>query len=226
MNIMLAGTGKIVYHLAKHFIKMSNEVIIVTPSKDEAKELAAILHIPIFAGDATEPAVLDDAGVVKADVVIALTSRDEDNLAICQIAGNIYGVQKTIALVNDPENEDIFRKLNVSVAVSATSILSVLIEEQAGLTAISKIVTLSAGNITVSEVTLINGSFAEGKQLKDIGLPDNALIGGIERNGSVIIPRGGTALAAGDRLIIISTHEDLKKTVNTLLGGTGGQKTV
>lgn len=226
MNIMLCGSGKIVYHLAKHFIKMSHEVTIITPSEEEAKELAVRLSIPVFAGDATEPTVMDDAVAVRADVAIALAPRDEDNLAICQIAWNIYNIPRTIALVNDPENEEIFRTLNVSVAVSAASVLAVLLEEQAGLEAISKIVTLGAGNISVSEITIEHQSFADGKELTNIPLPDNTLIGGIVRNEDVIIPRGGTVIAAGDKLIIITTHENLKKTVDILLGGSGGKTAV
>lgn len=226
MRVMLAGSGKIVYHLAKQFIRKHLEVIIVTPDEDEAKELAARLSAAVFAGDATEPAVMEEAGAVKADVAIALYPKDEDNLAVCQTAGKIYNVPRTIALVNDPENEDIFRKLNVSVAVSATRVLSVLFEEQAGLEAISKLVTVGAGDVSVSEITLSPGAAAGGRPLKEIPLPKDALIGGIIREGKVIIPRGETVIECGDRLIVISTHTSLNKTVETLIGGTGGKTAV
>ncbi|MFH1215682.1 MAG: NAD-binding protein [Pseudomonadota bacterium] len=218
MKVILVGSGKIVYYLARQFAKNRFKTMIVTPQPEEASELSQRLGVPVLGGDATDPQILEEAGAYQADAVLALTPYDEDNLAVCQIAGKMYNVPRTIALVNDPENEDIFHKLNVSVAISATRILSILLEEQAGFEEIGKMIAVAGGNVSVSEIVLRAGCPVDGAFIQTIDFPEESLIGGIIRGETVLIPRGGTKLQGGDRLIVIATHEALEQVMHILTG--------
>lgn len=218
MKVIIAGSGKIVYYLARQFAKKRIKTLVVTPHPDEAKDLTQRIGEPVLKGDATDPRILEEAGALQADAVLALTPHDEDNLAICQIAGKMYRVPRTIALVNDPENEEIFHKLNVSVAISATRILSILFEEQAGFEEIGKMISVAGGNVSVSEVILREGSPADGAAIQTIAFPEEALIGGVIRGGKVLIPKGSTELQGGDRLIVIATEASLDQVLHVLTG--------
>lgn len=218
MRVILVGSGKIVYYLARQFAKKKIKSMVVTLNHEEARELAQRIGEPVLVGDATAPGILEEAGALQADAVLALTPHDEDNLAICQIASKMYKVPRTIALVNDPENEKIFHKLNVSVAISATRILSVLFEEQAGFEEIGKMISLVEGSVSVSEIILREGSLADGAEIKAMVFPEEALIGGVIRFGKVLIPKGSTKLMAGDRLIVIATETSLDQVLHVLTG--------
>lgn len=218
MKVIIVGSGKIIYYLARQFAKKRIKTLIVTPGPDEARDLAQRIGEPVLHGDATDPRILEEAGALQADAVLALTPHDEDNLAVCQIAGKMYKVPRTIALVNDPENEEIFHKLKVSVAISATRILSILFEEQAGFEEIGKMISVAEGNVSVSEVILREGSPADGAAIQTIAFPEEALIGGVIRGGKVLIPKGGTKLRGGDRLIVIATEASLDEVLHVLAG--------
>ncbi|MFZ5766927.1 MAG: potassium channel family protein [Thermodesulfobacteriota bacterium] len=218
MNVIVIGGGAIAYYLARQFSGKKIRTLVITPEPAEAKSLSQRIGAPVLAGDATDPQVLENAGALTADVVLALTPFDEDNLAICQIASRLYHVPRTIALVNDPENEETFHRLGVSVAISATRILSILLEEQAGFEEIGRMIAVAEGNVAVSEVVLRAGSPADGIMLRDMELPEESLIGGVIRAGRVLIPKGGTRLQGGDRLIVIATDASLDQTMRLLAG--------
>jgi len=221
MRVILVGSGRILYYLARQFNRKELDVQIVTPVKQEGRELSQRVKRPVLVGDATDPKILEDAGAFRADVVLALTPNDEDNLAVCQIARQMYQVPRTIALVNDPENEEIFHKLKVSVAISATRILSIILEEQAGFEEIGKLISVAEGRVSVAEIVLREDSPAAGLALESITLPAEALIGGIIRGGKVLIPKGGSQLLAADRLILIATETSMDEAMRTLVGNDG-----
>ncbi|MGW8323509.1 MAG: potassium channel family protein, partial [Thermodesulfobacteriota bacterium] len=166
MRVLLVGTGRILYYLARQFSRKKILVTIVTPYATEARELSRRTASSVLEGDGTDPQVLEEAGAYQADALLSLMPNDEDNLVVCQIANRVYRVPRTIALVNDPENEEIFHQLNVSVAISATRILSILLEEQAGFEEISRIVSLAEGTVSVSEVILREDGPAAGSTIE------------------------------------------------------------
>lgn len=221
MNVILVGAGPILYYLARQFAGKKYQLTLVTADADEALSLSRRLDRPVLAGDATEPKLLEEAGALRADVVLALTAQDEDNLAICQIAGQMYRVPRTVALVNDPDNEEVFHRLEVTVAVSATRILSTLLEEQAGFEEIGKLVALAEGDVDVAEVVLRDDSPVAGQTLASLTFPDEALLGGIIRAGRVLIPKGNSLLHGGDRLILIATERSMEPAVRLLTGEDG-----
>ncbi len=218
MKVILAGSGKILYYLARQFFRRGVDVRVVAPSEEEARELSRRFGASVLAGDATDPRVLYEAGAWRAHTVLALLPNDEDNLAICQIAGRMYRVPRTIALVNDPENEEVFRQLQVTTAISATGILSLIIEEQAGFEEIARMMAVGEGAVSVSEVLLREDAPAVGLSLKKLVLPEDTLLGGIIRGEKVLIPKGGTQLRPGDRLILIAAPASLEAALRLLTG--------
>jgi trk system potassium uptake protein TrkA len=209
MRVIVIGQGKLAYFLGKHFIAKNYALTLIIAREDEALTFSHKLSAPIICGDGSEPSVLEDAGAYQTDVLLALTAQDEDNLVACQIAQNRFGVPRTIALVNDPSNQVVFRKLGVSVAFSATEILGQLIEEQTDYKDIKALIPVANGDVHLAEITLQPTSPTVGQCLKDLDL-ETAIIACIVRQGKVMIPKGNSQLRAGDRLIVISqteTHE-------------------
>ncbi|MEY2983872.1 MAG: Trk system potassium uptake protein TrkA [Cyanobacteriota bacterium] len=209
MRVIVIGQDKLAYFLGKHFIAKNDTLTLITAREDEALALSHKLPASVICGDGSEPSVLEDAGAYRADVLLALTAQDEDNLVACQIAQNRFGVPRTIALVNDPSNQIVLRQLGISVAFSATEILGQLIEEQTDYKDIKALIPVANGDVHLAEITLQPTSPAVGRRLKDLML-DTAIIACIVRQGKVMVPKGSSQLQAGDRLIVISqteTHE-------------------
>lgn len=220
MRVILIGSGNIVYYLTRQFVAKGENVTLIANGM-EAKVLARRLHATVLEGDGSDPALLEAAGARRAEVVLALTEKDQDNLAICQIAARMFQVPRTIALVHDPENEEVFRTLGVTVAFSPTQVVARILEERAGFEEIANIIPVADGRITVSEVALRPEAPAVEQDLEHLPLPEGALIGGIIRGERVIVPRGTTFLRVGDRLIVISQPESFDEVLRVLTGEEG-----
>lgn len=203
MKIILIGGSKLAYFLAKQFASKNYQTTIINSDFDEAKTLSRSLKTTIIHGEGSNPTILSEAGAYQADVVLSLTSQDEDNLIACQIAQKEYGVPRTIALVNDPENQQIFEKLGITVAFSATQIIASLIEQQTASGDIQNLLPIAEGKVNVTEVALETDNPVVGKTIDELQLPIGSLIGCILRQGEVIVPNGENSLKALDRLIVI-----------------------
>ena len=218
MRIIMIGGDKTVYFLARQFIEKGSHVTIINRDPNRARELAQQTQALVVLGDGSDVQRLEEAGARRADVVMALTSHDQDNLISCQIAQKMFAVPRTLALVNDPENEDIFRKLGITVAFSATRIIASLIEQQATFDDITTLMPIAEGRINVTDVRLDQYSPAVGKTLLELELSDGSLIAAIIRGEDVLVPRGGTRLQDRDHLILISHPEQEAEDLITLCG--------
>lgn len=218
MRIIIVGQGRLLYHLARKFVAQKYHCTFVLDNAETADSLSQQFETTVIVGTGTEPRMLENAGARQADAVLALMPADEDNLAICQIA-RTFKVPRTIALVNDPDNEDVFHKLNVSVALSATRILSTILQEETGFKQLTEMMALVEGKVSVSEILLNEDSPVIGHRIEELDLPDGALIGGIIRQTGIIVPRGKTGLETGDRLLLIATTESQELAVRICGGG-------
>ena len=218
MNILVIGGGKIVYFLAKAFLSKGYNVTIINRKKEECAQLARLLKATVIFGNATDPQVLREAQTPSMDAVLAITPNDEDNLIICQLAKLNFDIQKTLALVNDPNNEQIFRRLGVTTAFSTTRMISSLIEQRAGLEEIVALFPVAEGKVNITEVVLPKESPVIGKTLTEVNLPFDCLIGCILRDSKAIIPRGETILNADDRLVLITLPENHGPVLKLLMG--------
>jgi trk system potassium uptake protein TrkA len=218
MNTLIIGGGKIVYFLAKAFFSKGYNITIINRKKEECSRLARQLKATVVFGNGTDPQILKDAQTSLMDAVLAITPNDEDNLVICQLAKLTFGVQRTLALVNDPDNEEVFQQLGITTAFSTTRMISSLIEQRTGLEEIVGLFSVAEGKAHVTEVVLTNNSPVLGQSLMEINLPANSLIACILRNGEPVIPRGGTTLCADDRLVLITLPENHGPVLKLLTG--------
>ncbi len=219
MRVIIIGGDQTVYFLARQFIRRRYHVTIINRDTLRSKELAQQTKATVVLGDGTELARLEEAGARQADVLLALTSHDQDNLIACQIAARNFGVPRTIALVNDPDNEPIFQQLGVTVAFSATRIIGSILDQEAGFEDITALMPLANGRLNVTDVHLAKDSPALGKTLLELELSENSLIACIIRNDEVIVPRGATRLQVDDHLVLITHPEHQTRDLAVLCDG-------
>ena len=218
MKIILIGAGKAVYFLAKQFIAEGQSVTIVNRDLEESQALSHELDATILFGDGSDPEILEQAGTGSADVLLSMTSRDHVNLVACQVAKEEFDVARTIALVNNPENEEIFRNLGVSLIFSATRIITSLLEQETDFMAITNLMAVAQGKVNVSEVRLPENALVSGKSLQELKLPAGFLLATIIRNGEVLVPSGSTILQAHDQLILIGQADKYRDVLRILTG--------
>lgn len=218
MYIVIVGGGKIGYYLTKTLLPNKHKITIIETDKELCKKIANELSIPVINGDGSNIDYLSEVNVQKADVFIAVTGRDEDNLIACQLAKKNYGVKRTIARVNNPKNIKVFEQLGVDMAVSSTSIIADLIEQEVDYAGMKPLMKLKNGKIVLSEILVKKESPACNKSLKDINIPGNCVLVSVIRDEEVIIPNGFTVLNDGDYIIAVSSQEDQNELRNYFLG--------
>ncbi len=211
MYIIIAGGGKVGYYLAKTLLSYKHEVVVIEPQADLCEKLANQLYIRVCNGDGTTIEKLEEVDASRADIFVATTGRDEDNLIACQLAKNNFHIKRTISRVNNPKNIDVFKKLGVDIAVSSTSMIAELIEQEIDYIGIKTLIKLKNGKITLNEIELHENSIACGKKLMDLKLPSNSLLISIIRDDDVFIPNGQTVLQKGDYIIAASSNEDQER---------------
>lgn len=217
MKVLIVGGGKTLYFLCRNFTAKGYEVVIVNRDQTECVQLARQLSATVVCGDGSDPRILKEAGAMGADAVLAITPNDQDNLVICQLASFQFGVPRAVALANDPDNAEVFDKLGVS-AFSTTHIVGSLIEQRASLEQIINLLPVGEGRVNVTEVVLDADSPVVGKLLKDIELPQNALVAVVIRDNQPIVPRGANDLMAGDRVVLITLPENHGPVLKAITG--------
>lgn len=217
-RIIIVGGDKSVYFLARQFIQRGDHVTIINRHPVRSKELAQQTKATVVLGDGADISRLEEAGARRADVLLALTSHDQDNLVICQIAKKIFGVPRTLALVNDPDNEPVFQKLGVDVVFNKTRVIVSMIDQIAHFEDIATLMPIAQGRINVTDVVLDAAAPAVGKSLQELQLTDGSLIACIIRDDEMVVPRGNTRLLVGDHLILISQPETQEKDLVVLCG--------
>lgn len=215
MFVMVAGGGRTGSQLARVLVKQNFEVRVV----DNRKEVLARIHreLPtevIFEGDPTDLKLLEQAGISRADVMAAVTTSDEDNLVLCYIAREIYGVRRTIARVNNPRNAWLFNDMfHVDVSVNQSEIMAHLIEEEMSMGDMMTLLKLKRGNYSLVEEKIPEGALAIGVSIKDLKLPEHCVIAAIIRKGEVMIPRGMTVFEQGDEVLAITDTDGARQLV-------------
>ena len=206
MFVVIAGGGRTAAQLAALLLGQDHHVYVI----EERAEVLAHLHqeLPtesIMEGDATDPRVLEMAGIRDAQVVAACTPHDADNLVICFLARTRYGVPRTIAQINNPRNAWLFDvKFHVDVALNQSEILARLIEEEMSLGDMMTLLKLRRGEYSVVEEKIPAGARAVGTTIQDMGLPEQCIIAAIIRQGKMVVPRGLTVLQEGDEILAVT----------------------
>ena len=207
MRIIIAGNGIIVYFLAKRFISKGYQVSIISSDETDCDYYTRNLKALVIQGTSTDPELLRQAGALFAEIFIAMTDRDQDNLVFCQLARTWFQIPHILAVVNDPDNEEVFSRLGIR-AISSGRFLLEAVESMSALETIKQQFSVVEGRITLTELEISPASAAVGKALREITLPGSVLVASILRGDEVIIPRGDTRIEAGDRILVISLPDN------------------
>ncbi|MEJ7750285.1 MAG: NAD-binding protein [Thermoleophilaceae bacterium] len=203
MYILIVGAGKVGWNLARELREKANEVIVIESSRRRYEVVEEELEHSIQYGDGTELWVLERAGIERADLVIAVTGDDEDNILICQMAREKYGVERVVSRCNNPRNLQHFELLGVKPAVSATDLILRLIEHEVPKYGLVHLLDLKEERLEIIEMDVGEGSAADGRSVKDLDLPDGSLVISILRDGGGFVPTGESVVHAGDEVLLV-----------------------
>ncbi|MBA2721202.1 MAG: TrkA family potassium uptake protein [Chloroflexi bacterium] len=207
MFVLVIGGGKVGYYLTKELIGSGHEVVLMEKDRDRATQIADEIGSVVISHDGCEGKYLAEAGANRADIVAAVTGDDEDNLVICQMAKHHFDVPKTIARVNNPKNEALFKHLGVDELISPTRMILGSIEQDIPVHELLHLAALGEGELELIEAHLQAGSPAIGKAPKDLTMPDNCSLFAVIRDGKATPLRADTVLEEGDKVIAIGKAE-------------------
>jgi trk/ktr system potassium uptake protein len=203
MYVLVAGAGKVGWNLARELIAKGHEVTLVEGNRRRYLIVEQELEHAVQYGDATELWILERAGIQRADMVIAVTGDDEDNMLICQVAKEKYLVERIIARVNNPRNLQHFKLLDILPAVSATDLILRLIEHEVPKYGLVHLLDLEEEQLEIIEMEVADNAPAAGLKVIDIDLPEGSLIISVLREGGGIVPKGDTVIEAGDEVLLV-----------------------
>ena len=218
MYILIAGAGKVGRYLALNLSDL-HQIGSIDLREDHLQQLEGRPNITTYKGDATDPRKLEEAGILRADVVASVTGDDEDNLVIAQLAKQVYQVPRVIGRINDPRNQWLFTKRwGVDIAVSSPHIMLQLIAEEISLGEVLTLLKLRVGELSLVEVTVPDDSPAKNRKVVELGFPENAVAVAVLRDTSVMVPHGNTVIQAGDSLLLVTRPEHEENIRQILVG--------
>jgi trk system potassium uptake protein len=203
MYVIVVGAGKVGWNIARELLEKGHEVTLIENDRERYQTVEQELEHNIQYGDASELWVLERAGVQRADMVIAVTGDDEDNMLICQVAKEKYLVDRIIARVNNPRNREHFELLGIRPVVSATDLIIRLIEHEVPDYGLVHLLDLPEQHLEIIEMLLPDGSPATGQRVGDLTLPDGTLLISVLRGSDGLIPNADTVLEPGDEILAV-----------------------
>ena len=206
MRVIVTGGGAVGRHLAADLAARRHDVTLIELNREVLDVIREELtDVELILGDACEPWVLDDARLSEADVVVAATGDDEDNLVTSLLAKTEFAVPRVLARVNHPKNEWLFNdQWGVDQAVSPPHILTALVEEAVTSGDLIRLLHLEGGRVSIVEMKLADDSPSLGRALYELRLPSGSAIVAILREGHVVIPQPETVLAAADEVVALA----------------------
>ena len=219
MLAVIVGGGRGGSYLAQDLQSQGYQVKVVDRRPDVVAKLRQEIGGDVICGEGSSPQVLEQVGVAKAHLIVALTHNDEDNLVVCRLAKHHFHVPRVIARVNNPLNEWLYTKAwGVDVAISQVHLTSKVIEEEIGMGELVTLLKLNRGEAALVEVGLPETSPCRGKAIRELDLPPDTVIVSVIRDGKLVIPRGDTKLEAGDEILAVSTVKAEKPLKDILVG--------
>ena len=215
MYIVITGGGKVGEYLATVLLESGNEVALIEREEEVADRLSMLLEgrYLIIRGDGCDSKYLEDAGIRKADVFVAATGQDDNNLVSCEIASRIYDVPRCIARVNAPKNQRIFRALGIE-SISSTEMIANLIEEETLMGSVNVVSSLTHGNVVLTELSvpqMTRHSNADGMLVTDVALPENSLIVAVSTKDDIEVAGEDTRLYPGDTVVVASDRDKVSE---------------
>jgi trk system potassium uptake protein len=213
---IVVGGGKVGLNLTRELLAKGHEVTLVESSRTRYLAIEDELEHSAQYGDGTELWVLERAGIQRADLVVAVTGDDEDNMLVCQVAKEKYRCDHIIARVNNPRNYSHFKLLGIQPVVSATDLILRLIEHEVPRYGLVHLLALEEEGLEIIELEVAPESAVVGQALSGISMPDGSLFISVLRNGSGFVPKADTVIEAGDRVLLV-LEPGLEETVTAYL---------
>ncbi len=201
MYIIVIGGGRIGEYLVNMLVDEGHDIALIENNEERAKHMAENYDILVIKGDGSEANYLEDAGIHKADVLVACTGNDQINFVACQLAKSTYHVPKVIARTTNPSNKVLYEKLGVDIVISTTEAAAKAI--YAGIKGFSSILTFS-GDVELLYAKITQKSPVANRKLSEIHMPWGSIIATVLRNGQIIVPRGEEKLLPGDEVAIVA----------------------
>ncbi len=224
MYILIGGGGKVGYYLAEELLQSKHEVVIVERNRNRVRAISDELGECVVEGDCCEVSTLDTAGIARADLAVAVTGDDEDNLVFSEIARR-RGADRVIARINNPRNEQLFQRRGLETTVSATHAILAQIEQELPTADVIPLLQLHTG-LEIVEVKLPETSPAAGRPVSQLWLPPESLILlVVNPEGMPRIPDDDTRLEAGDALVVVTRKESVERLKQSLVGEIHGLET-
>ncbi len=219
MYIVIIGGGSVGYYLCQALLKEGHEVLVMDKDAAKCERFGDELGSVCVRGDGCEVSTLADAGVGRADVFIATTNEDEDNLVSCQMAKHRFKVARTIARVNNPKNEEIFKKLGIDCTIGVTNLILKHIEEELPAHPLTHLLMMAEEGAEIVEIKIEKNSKVTNKAIKDIKVPKDSILALLIRNGQKPqVPTADTVLKADDRIIALTSLENENGLRKALIG--------
>lgn len=214
MKIVIVGGTNTADYIIKNFKGHSHKLTIINFDREAANYLAKSSKLPVFFGDPTKPYCLKDAHVEGSDIFIALGNRDCDNYVACLLAKKVFDVKKTICIVSNPKNVNVFKELGIDSVISSTEQLVSSILAESSLESFIKTMSLEDDKIVLTDIVVKPNSVIAHQHIADINFPKTGSIACIYRRPRVIIPNGSTLILPKDKLIVVSTPNEQKNIID------------
>ncbi|HEX2015587.1 MAG TPA: TrkA family potassium uptake protein [Solirubrobacteraceae bacterium] len=222
MYVIVVGAGKVGWNLARELIEKDHEVTLIESDRRRYLKVEQELEYRAQYGDATELWVLERAGVQRADLVIAVTGDDEDNMLVCQVAKEKYLCERIIARVNNPRNLEHFKLLGIQPVVSATDLILRLIEHEVPRYGLVHLLALEEERLEIIEVEVASDSQAAGQSVASVALPEGSLIISVLRDGRGFVPKSDTVIQPGDEVLLV-LDPGVEEAITSYFTATNGQ---
>ncbi|MCB2295518.1 NAD-binding protein [Clostridium algoriphilum] len=219
MRAIVVGGGKIGYYLVKALKEKKHQVVLIEKDIKICKKIAEELEIDVICGDGSDVEVLKDAEIEEAEVVAAVTGKDEENLVICQMAKVNFNIEETISRINNPKNTAIFEALGVDKTVCSTQVICNLIEGEFNSEPLKIIESINKGEMILVEAKIDKKSAWKDKSIGQLKIPKECVILSIIRDCKVVFPRGSVDIIEGDKVLIITNTDKKKEVENSIIGG-------
>lgn len=218
MKIVIAGGHAQAEFLISLLLNKKHKITVINDEPTFCEYISSTYKIPVINGDPSKEYILSEAQINNADVLIALTPKDADNFVICQYATKIFQVKRVVCTVSNPNRVDVFKKLGLENVLSATYMVAKYIEQTSTIDNLVDSLSIEDERVLLNEILIDYDDTCVNKKLLNVPLPKETIIGCIIRKDHIVIPNGQTIIRAEDKLLIISTPENMPKALNVLKG--------
>lgn len=210
MKVIVIGGGKVGFYLAKNLVNRKHDVVLIEKDKNLCNKIASKINVDIIHGDGSDLEVLKDAEIDISDVLVAATGKDEENLVICEVVGENFNIKQSIARVNNPKNQEVFKMMSVDKTICSTEVISNLIDWEFESDQIRILQIFERGDMVLVEIYIDKNISWMNKYIKDLTMPLEFVIVYIYRGSQVIYPKGDLLIKENDKVVIATDSKNIK----------------